>query len=370
MTQTNQPSIMNQLECVHATGRKITRFGETPKFSEGLYKITDDVYVWLVPNGSWGESNAGVIVGNTSSALVDTLWDLVYTNEMLSAMKPFVTHRPIRTVINTHADGDHFWGNQLFTDAEIIASKKGNEEMSRLKPQSVIMLALLGKILNKMPNSNLKQAGHFFKTMVSPYHFRGIRSTPATRTFEGALSLDLDGKKIDLIEVGPAHTPGDILVYAEASKTIFTGDILFMESTPVMWAGPLKNWINALDRILEMDVDYVVPGHGPVTDKEGVKQVKAYWAFVSEELGKCFKKGWKPEKAATAIALSQNFASTDFYTWNSPERLMVNAHSYYREFKGKTGGHPGVPEIMKIMRKQAILANKLPQAQPRIMRRI
>jgi len=44
-----------------------------------------------------------------------------------------------------------------------------------------------------------------------------------------------------------------------------------------MWAGPVENWLAALDQILEMDVETIIPGHGPITDKNGVQQVKAYW---------------------------------------------------------------------------------------------
>ncbi len=61
------------------TGRQRTRFGETPQYPEGLYDLGNRVYAWMVPNGSWGESNAGLVVGEGESLLVDTLWDLNFT---------------------------------------------------------------------------------------------------------------------------------------------------------------------------------------------------------------------------------------------------------------------------------------------------
>ena len=67
------------------------------------------------------------------------------------------------------------------------------------------------------------------------------------------------------------------------ARTIFTGDILFIGGTPIVWAGPLANWIAACDLMLGMDVDTVVPGHGPVTDKAGVVGVRDYLAFVDGE---------------------------------------------------------------------------------------
>ena len=85
---------------------------------------------------------------------------------------------------------------------------------------------------------------------------------------------------VELIEVGPAHTQGDMLAYVPDDRTIFTGDILFIGGTPIVWAGPLANWIAACDLMLGLDVDTVVPGHGPVTDKAGVAEVRDYLAFV------------------------------------------------------------------------------------------
>ena len=59
-------------------------------------------------------------------------------------------------------------------------------------------------------------------------------------------------------------------MYVPADKTLFTGDILFIDGHPIMWAGPVENWIAACETILAMDVETIVPGHGPVTDKKGV----------------------------------------------------------------------------------------------------
>ena len=104
---------MNDLVPMTSTGAERTRYGEIPKYAEGLYDLGHELYAWLVPNGSWGESNAGLIVGAGQSLLVDTLWDVKYTRSMLDAMQPLLESDPLTYVVNTHADGDHFWGNQL-----------------------------------------------------------------------------------------------------------------------------------------------------------------------------------------------------------------------------------------------------------------
>ena len=120
-------STMDHLACIAPSGAKLTRFKEAPRYAEGLYDLNHGLYAWMVPNGSWGESNAGLIVGDGESLLVDTLWDLKYTRAMLEAMRSLTDATPIKYLINTHADGDHFWGNELVTGAEIITSKASYE---------------------------------------------------------------------------------------------------------------------------------------------------------------------------------------------------------------------------------------------------
>ena len=125
--------------------------------------------------------------------------------------------------------------------------------------------------------------GDLFRSFFGEFEFDGHRAAAPDRTFDGRLELDVGGRVVELIEVGPAHTRGDTLAYVPDAATIYTGDILFIGGTPIVWAGPLSNWIAACDLMLGMDVDTVVPGHGPVTDKAGVTTVRDYLAFVDRE---------------------------------------------------------------------------------------
>jgi cyclase len=78
------------------------------------------------------------------------------------------------------------------------------------------------------------------------------------------LTIRVGDRELHLLEVGPAHTRGDTLVHAPAERVLFSGDILFSGAHPIAWAGPVSNWIAACDRILAMDVEVIVPGHGPL----------------------------------------------------------------------------------------------------------
>ena len=241
----------------------------------GLHSLGNGTYAWLAPDGSWGWSNAGLIADGEATLLVDTLYDLSLTDTMLRVMRDAEPGaREIDTLVNTHANGDHCHGNELVTGANIIASTASAAEMEELTPE---MMAALVEAA-----SDMGPVGQYFLHCFGQFEFAGIKHTPPTSTFDGELTLHVGDKQVDLIEVGPAHTRGDVLVHAIDDRVVYTGDILFIEGTPVMWEGPVKNWISACKRIEDMDVDLIVPGHGPITDKHGVARVRRYLQYLVE----------------------------------------------------------------------------------------
>ena len=84
------------------------------QYTKGLHDLGRSCFAYLQPDGSWGWSNAGLIVDGDQTLLVDTLFDLPLTAEMLTTMRDAVpAARRIQKLINTHANGDHTFGNQL-----------------------------------------------------------------------------------------------------------------------------------------------------------------------------------------------------------------------------------------------------------------
>ena len=287
-------------------------------YSRGLHELGNGCFGYLQPDGSWGWSNAGLVVGDGASLLVDTLFDLKLTAEMLRSMADVTTSAPIGTVVNTHANGDHCYGNQLVRDLEIVASAKAAHEMTEVPPA---MLAAL----NAAPG----EIGELFRSFFGAFEFEGIELTLPTRTFEHRLDLEVGGREVQLIEVGPAHTAGDTIAYVPDAKTVFTGDILFIGGTPIVWAGPLSNWVAACDLMLGLDVDTVVPGHGPLTDKAGIVQVRDYLAFVDREASARQRAGLDAWDAARELAREIG-AREDFGSWGEFGRIAVNVETVYR----------------------------------------
>ena len=293
-------------------------------YSKGAHDLGGGAFAYLQPDpgSGWGWSNGGLIVDGSESLLIDTMRDENLTRAMLASLRDAsgLAAKDIRQLVNTHKDGDHWFGNRLMAHAEIIASQATAEAMRYSTPQ------LFRDALKNRPPGIV--GDYIWKIHGPPFDFEGVDPVRPNRTFRGHMNLKVGDKDVRLIEVGPAHTEGDTLVHVPANKTIYTGDIVFVDNTPVIWAGPVENWFVAIDLILSMDVDIVVPGHGPITDKSGVRKVGEYLSFVREEARKHFDAGLDVEEAVQDIALG------DFATWGGAERIVVNVDYFYRQFRG------------------------------------
>ncbi len=268
-------------------------------YTRRRHQLTEHCHAWLVPDGTWGWSNAGLVTGTDQALLVDTLFDLAMTREMLDGLAPVTAAHPIRTLVNTHANGDHWFGNELVTDAEIIASQATAQEMATNGPDLIRgMLDQLGAL------------GRFANHIFEPFDFTDITPTVATRTFDSELTLDVGGVMARVLMLGPAHTQGDSVVFVPDEGVLYAGDLLFIGGTPITWAGPVSNWITACDRMLALEPEIVVPGHGPVVVADDINRVRDYLVWVQAEASARYERGMSPEDAVRDINLGR-FAELD-----------------------------------------------------------
>jgi cyclase len=287
-------------------------------YRRGLHELGDGLYAYLQPDGSWGWSNAGLVCGEGGSLLIDTLFDLHLTRAMLDEMGPVTAERPIVQAMNTHGNGDHWFGNQLLPDGiPIIATAAAVEDMEAVQPGLMHALSTASGLPPEIEA--------FVRRAFGPFDFSEIEPRLPTESFSSRHELVLDGRRVELLELGPAHTVGDAVAYVPDAGVVFTGDLLFIEGTPIMWAGPVSNWLAACERILELDASVLVPGHGPVTDHSGVRDVQRYLTYVRDEAARRFEAGMDAEAAALDIDVG------DFRDWGDPERIAVNVATVYRE---------------------------------------
>ncbi len=286
-------------------------------YEPGVVDFDNGSFAYLQPDGGWGFSNAGLVTDSGEALLVDTMFDTAHTQAMLDGFKK-ASSAKIGTLVNTHHNGDHCYGNACVEGCQIIATVGAAEAMKHETPRD------LARLMTAAPGMGL--TGEFFLHCFGDFDFDKTSFRAPDQTFTGHTTRQVGNKRVELIEVGPAHTGGDALVHVPADKALFTGDILFIDGTPIMWAGPVENWIAACETIIAMDVETIVPGHGPVTDKKGVARVRDYLAYITAEAKKRYDSGMGAFEAARSISLD------DYAGWGDAERIAVNVASLYREF--------------------------------------
>jgi cyclase len=291
-------------------------------FAMELVAVGPDLYACLQPDTGWGASNSG-LVDRGGGLVVDTFWDLPRTRALLGCYAE-VRPEPAARLVNTHNNGDHCWGNQLFAEqgTEIIGHRLCAEGFTKeIAPE---VLAALGAADPETLPAGFR---HFARAM-RDFDFSGIVLTPPTTLVEGDTRLDLDGLAVDLLWVGPAHTPGDLVVHVPEHGVVYTGDILFHQCTPLGWMGTFAQWDAALDRIADLDPAVVVPGHGPLATVAGLRDMQAYLRYVRAEAEAGHAAGLTAREAAERIELGP------YLGWTEPARLAFQVHRAYRELDG------------------------------------
>ena len=300
-------------------------FGEPVAYEGGLHEVAPGTFAWLQPNGDLGESNAGLVVGEGESALIDTLWDVRLTRRMLEAMASPTASAPITHLVNTHSDGDHWWGNQLLPCAARITSRASAAVMEheggapaqfeRLKQLATTLESRSHGRLPRAVRRRMRDFGSYVSRTFSPYDFTDVQLTGPTETFDERLRLEVGGRRLDLIVVGPAHTPGDLIAWLPDVRVVFAADIGFIGVTPVIWAGPLANWLAAIDTIAALGPEVVVPGHGPVCGVAELRAVGRYWRWLEASARPHFANGASAYEAAQTIATSEDFRRQPWSGW-------------------------------------------------------
>lgn len=335
-----------------------TLTGRPVRFEGGLTRVGDGLYAWLQPNGAWGEANAGLVVGDGESLVVDTLWDERLATEMLAAMAPHTGGAPVTKVVNSHSDGDHWWGNAAMPeDAEIITCGPSRSAMdAEASPQELARLARLAHFGRRAPGS-VGGLARYIDDMLSPFDLASVRLRYPTRGFDDRLTLDVGGREVRLTVLGSAHTPGDTIVHVPDAGVVFAADLVFVKAIPVMWHGSSTGWLRALDALLELDATVYVSGHGNVAGRADVAAVKNFWIWLRETADAQRRAGVKPPAAAERIVCSDGF--DPWRDWECPERIVISIVALYREFAGAPAMSVSPAVRARLFRQVAILKKRL-----------
>src|SRR5271163_3861505 len=195
-------------------------------------KVKDDLYEIEGDGG-----NVAVYITDEGVILIDDKFDQDHQG-IVDGVKS-VTSQPIKYIINTHYHADHSGGNTKFLPtAEIISTANARTNIVEHKQS------------NAAPGMS-----------------------PARITFTTETEVFLGGKEVRAIYMGRGHTNGDAVIYFPALRVLHTGDLMAGTSPLIDYngGGSVVEWTKTLDNALKLDFDTVIPGHGAITDKAGLK---------------------------------------------------------------------------------------------------
>ena len=279
-----------------------------PSWKSGLQEIAPNVFAYIHGRVAWDICNSGFIVSDDGVMVIDAMMVASMVRTYMEGIRR-VTDKPIRYVVNTHHHLDHAFGNQFYLPAEIVSHRGCREAL-------IARGADVGTLSQRWP----QYREDWVKT----------RLTPPSITYEDKLIVHLGDRVIELLHPGPAHTYGDTLVYLPQDKVLFIGDVAFHYLTPLAADGHISSWIRVANGILNnLDVNTLMPGHGPVSGKEVVSKTLRYLRLIKRTSRSHFQRGASVEEASHAMRLGE------YADWEEPERVMVNVQRMYQEFRGE-----------------------------------
>jgi cyclase len=280
-----------------------------PVWKTAMHEVAPRVFAYVQATGETGISNAGLIVGADGAVAVDALMVPSMTRRLVAAIRK-TTKRKVGALINTHHHLDHTGGNAFFRGATIISTAKCRAEMAPGFPPLPLLQRFMPRFAREFPTLEL---------------------TLPSVTFDDRLVIHDGVREMQLWHPGtPAHTSGDALVFLPRERVVFAGDLAFHYVTPLAFQGHVGHWIAAVEHLLALEADVIVPGHGPIGTRKEVALMRDYLALVRRESRTRFDAGMPAEAAAQDIRLGL------YASWHEAERLLPNVMRCYQEFRDET----------------------------------
>jgi len=231
-------------------------------------------------------SNAGVIITDEGVVIVDALGSPSLANKLVQKIKK-ITDQPIVKVVVTHYHADHIYGLQVFKElgAEIIA------------PDGVYEY-----IDSEAASSRLEERRFSLDPWVNDQTVVVIPD----RIIDKSEKFTLGGIDFTINVIGNAHSDGDMTLYVENDRVLYTGDLIFEGRVPFLGSNNTKHWLETLEKMEKQQPHAIVPGHGPYAkDPKAITLTRKYLAFMREKMGAAVEELIEFDEAYKAIDWSE-----------------------------------------------------------------
>ena len=285
-----------------------------PSWKTEFRQLAPNVYAYTQAGGpgvpSSAISNGACIIGPDHWMAIDAFAAPPHTKAFLTAAKNLAGPRTCDRLINTHHHADHTTGNCFFLPAEIVGHRYCRE--------AVIKAGI----------SDLAGRPESWKVGMEE-----LKLAPPATTFDdtSTITYRYGNTEVRLMYNGsPAHTWGDALIYLPQYKILWAGDVAFFYVAPAAQSGHISKWIESIDRITKMDVDVIVPGHGPIGSKKELAETREYLTILKAEAKRRYDMKMSPGKAAAEIEATLG----KFSSWADPAaiRTVNSVVRLYAEF--------------------------------------
>lgn len=254
-----------------------------------VQKIGPDLYAYISDDDA--SANSTFLISDEGILIVDTGLNAQEGRKLLAEIRK-ISPAPVRWIVNTHYHPDHVGGNSV------------------VGPDAIIITTAFTR--SKAENSTQEKS---------------VNETVGPK----GLVLYLGGHEVRIYHPGPAHTQGDLVVYFPEEQTIATGDLFLTNSCPAMDDGDMENWIAALDRMLALPVEHVVPGHFELATKTELQRFRDYLAGLRDQVARMYRRGLPLERIQASLALD---AYKNFRQYPNYEATFKdNAAAYYEQLQ-------------------------------------
>jgi glyoxylase-like metal-dependent hydrolase (beta-lactamase superfamily II) len=251
-------------------------------------------------------SNAGFVVTPAGVVVIDALGSPALAQRLVIEIRK-ITLLPITQVIVTHYHADHIYGLQTFRalGARIVAHRAAGEYLN----SDAAQLRLVAS-----------------RQELAPWVDEQTRLIEPDEWIDGDTDYKVGGVLLQVRAAGPSHTPEDLVIYLPQEKVLFAGDLVFRSRIPYVGKADSRHWIAALDKLLELGAQVIVPGHGPLSTeaRKDMQLTRDYLAYLRTTMGKA---------ARDLEPFDEAFAATD---WSGFEHLplfrainRMNAYNTY-----------------------------------------
>ena len=260
-----------------------------------VQQIGPDLYAYVSSNDA--SANSTFLVSDKGILVVDTGLNSIEGQKLLTEIRR-ISSAPIRWIVNTHYHPDHCGGNATVApDAVVISTRYTREQV--------------------LSDGKTLDAGYGENVVVGK-----------------ELVLQVGVHEVRIYHPGPAHTKGDLVVYFPDERALATGDLFLTNSCPAMDNGDMENWIAALDHVLTLPVEHVVPGHFEVASKNELTRFRDYLAAVRDQVRTMKARGESLERIKHNLNLQQ---FQNFRQYSQYEATFAdNAAEYFRELQAKS----------------------------------